>query len=79
MNLYRITEFNDEVWNLNHTGVLLMLLSVVIELTAEAPYVVAELHLWTRLRVSIDAAMHVCRLAMVAAVVVVVPEYTVIG
>ncbi|KAF2362845.1 RFT1 [Trinorchestia longiramus] len=60
-------------------GVVLMLLCCALELLAEVPFVLAELQLWTKTRVVIEGAMQLMRSAGIVCVVMLAPDYTVLG
>lgn len=60
-------------------SVALMLLSCLIELCAETPFVLAELQLWSKTRVIIEGLMQLLRSVLVAGAVLVFPGLAVLN
>ncbi|KAK7066633.1 Oligosaccharide translocation protein rft1 [Halocaridina rubra] len=58
-------------------GVVLMILSVVTEVVAEVPFVLAELQLWSKTKVIIEGVMQLTRTALVALLVFFWPVHSV--
>lgn len=59
-------------------GVMLMLMSVVIEVAAEVPFVLAELQLWSKTKVVIEGVMQLLRSILLALLVFLWPMHSVL-
>lgn len=67
--LYIMERPPDTVTTNYNAGVVFMALSVIVEVAAEVPFVLAELQLWSKTKVVIEGLMQVLRSILLAAFV----------